>query len=154
MPGNRAHYEEALSRGHTYSWDQHWEEAVARFKEAVAEFPEEPAPYAGIAMAAFELGHLEEALENYKLAARYSRGDVIYLRQVADVQERLGQLNEAGQTYMAIGEIHLRRSALEQAVDNWHRAARLAPGLLGAHQRLARYHTQQGQVRPAIREYL
>jgi tetratricopeptide (TPR) repeat protein len=55
---------------------------------------------------------------------------------------------------MAIGEIHLRRSALEQAVDNWHRAVRLTPGLLGAHQRLARYHTQQGHVRPAIREYL
>ena len=154
MAGNRALYEEALSRGHTYSWDQLWEEALAEFKVAVAEFPEEPAPYAGIGMASLETGKLEEALENYKLAARYSRGDVIYLRQVADVQERLGQLSEAGQTYMAIGEIHLRRSALERAVDNWHRAARLAPSLLGAHQRLARYHTQQGQVRPAIREYL
>lgn len=154
MAGNRTHYEEALSRGHTFSWDQRWDEAVSEFKKAVTEFPEEPAPYAGIGMAAFETGNLEKALENYKLAARYSRGDVIYLRQVADVQERLGHLNEAGQTYMAIGEIHLRRSALDRAVDNWHRAARLAPGLLGAHQRLARYHTQQGQVRPAIREYL
>lgn len=154
MAGNRTRYEEALSRGHTFSWDQRWDEAVAEFEKAVAEFPEEPAPYAGIGMAAFETGKLAHALENYKLAARYSRGDVIYLRQVADVQERLGQLNEAGQTYMAIGEIHLRRSAIDQAVDNWHRAARLSPGLLGAHQRLARYHTQQGQVRPAIREYL
>lgn len=154
MAGNRTRYEEALSRGHTFSWDQRWEDAVAAFEQAVAEFPEEPAPYAGMGMAAFETGNLPAALENYKLAARYSRGDVIYLRQVADVQERLGALNEAGQTYMAIGEIHLRKGALDQAVDNWHRAARLAPDLLGAHQRLARYHTQQGQVRPAIREYL
>lgn len=154
MAGNRARYEEALSRGHTFSWDQRWDEALAEFEKAVSEFPEEPAPYAGIGMATFETGKLKEALENYKLAARYSRGDVIYLRQVADVQERLGQLNEAGQTYMAIGEIHLRQSALDRAVENWHRAARLAPNLLGAHQRLARYHTQQGQVRPAIREYL
>lgn len=154
MAGNRARYEKALSRGHSYSWDQRWQEAITEFESALEEFPEEPAAYAGKAMAAFELGHLEEALENYKQAARYSKGDVIYLRQVADVQERLGQLDQAGQTYMAIGEIHLRRSEVDQAVDNWHRAARLAPGLLGAHQRLARYHTQQGQVRAAIREYL
>ncbi len=151
---NRTLYEEALSRGHTFSWDQRWQEAIAEFNRAVAEFPEEPAPYAGLGMAAFESGKLEEALENYKLAARYSRGDIIYLRHVADVQERLGQLNEAGQSYMAMGEIHLRRGAVDQAVDNWHRAAHLAPGLLGAHQRLARYYTQQEQVRPAIREYL
>lgn len=154
MAGNRAQYEEALSRGHTYSWDQRWEEALIHFREAVAQFPEEPAPHAGIGMASLELGDLHGALESYKLAARYSRGDVIYLRHVADVQERLGQLTEAGQTYMAVGEIHLRRGALEQAADNWHRAVRLSPGLLGAHQRLARYHTEQGHVRPAIREYL
>lgn len=154
MPANRARYEEALSRGHSYSWDQRWEEAIIKFEEAVAEFPQEPAPYAGIGMAAFELGNLDDALKNYKLAARYSKGDVIYLRQVADVQERLGQLTEAGQTYMAMGELHLRRSEMDRAVDNWHRATRVAPGLLGAHQRLARYYTQQGQVRPAIREYL
>lgn len=154
MAGNRARYQEALSRGHSYSWDQRWQEAIDEFKQALEEFSEEPAPYAGIGMAAFELGNLREALKNYKLAARYSRGDVIYLRQVADVQERLGQLDEAGQTYMAIGEIHLRRKELDQAVDNWHRASRLAPNLLGARQRLARYHTQQGQVRAAIREYM
>ncbi|HSM58716.1 MAG TPA: tetratricopeptide repeat protein [Candidatus Sulfomarinibacteraceae bacterium] len=154
MAHNRARYEEALSRGHSYSWDQRWEEAVQEFEQALEEFPEEPAPYAGIGMACFELGRLDQALENYKKAARYSQGDVIYLRQVADVQERLGQLGDAGQTYMAIGEIQLRKGALDQAVDNWHRASRLAPNLLGAHQRLARYHTKQGQVRAAIREYL
>ncbi|MFW5941364.1 MAG: tetratricopeptide repeat protein [Chloroflexota bacterium] len=154
MAHNRARYEEALSRGHSYSWDQRWDEAIQAFEKALEEFPEEPAPYAGMGMACFELGQLDQALEHYKKAARYSQGDVIYLRQVADVQERLGQLGDAGQTYMAIGEIQFRKGGLDQAVDNWHRASRLAPNLLGAHQRLARYHTQQGQVRAAIREYL
>lgn len=154
MAGDRARYEQALSRGHSFSWDQRWEEAAREFHAAIEVSPEEPAPYAGLGMAYFELNKLGAALENYKMAARFSKGDVIYLRQVADMQERLGQLQEAGQTYMAIGEIQFRRGALEQAVTNWHRASRLAPGLLGAHQRLAKYYTQQGQVRPAIREYL
>ena len=154
MAGDRARYEEALSKGHSYSWDQRWEEAIEQFEVALEEFADEPAPYAGLGMAYFELEQLDQALQNYKQAARLSQGDIIYLRQVASVQERLGQLAQAGQTYMAIGEIQLRRRAIDEAVANWHRAVRAAPNLLGAHQRLAKYYTQQGQVRGAIREYL
>jgi tetratricopeptide (TPR) repeat protein len=154
VAGDRTRYDEALSRGHSYSWDQRWEEAIKQFDIAVAEFGEEPAPYAGLGMAYLELGKLEQALENYKQAARHSRGDVIYLRQVAEVQERLAQDAAAGQTYMAIGELQLRRGAVDDAAENWNRAVHLAPNLLGAHQRLARYYTEQGQVRPAIRSYL
>lgn len=154
MAGNRARYKEALSKAHSYIWDQRWEEAIQEFKIAVEEFGDEPVPYAGLGDAYQGMGRPEEALANYKQAARYSKGDVIYLRKVAELQEQLDQEAEAGQTYMAIGEIQLRRGAVEEAVTNWHRAIRLAPNLLGAHQRLAKYYTQQGQVRAAIRAYL
>jgi tetratricopeptide (TPR) repeat protein len=154
VAGNRARYDQALSRGHSFSWDQRWREAIEQFDIAVAEYSEEPAPYAGLGMAYLELDELEQALANYKLAARHSRGDIIYLRQVAEVQERLGQKEPAGQTYMAIGEILLRNGAVDEAAENWNRAVQLAPNLLGAHQRLGRYYTQQGQVRPAVRAYL
>ena len=107
MAGNRARFEEALNRGHSHSWDQNWQEAIAEFKVAIEEVANEPAPYAGLGMAYLEMNQLKDALENYKLAARFSRGDVIYLRQVADAQERLGYYGEAGKTYMAIGEIEL-----------------------------------------------
>ena len=151
---DRARYQQALSRGHSYSWDQQWQEAIEEFETALAELADEPAPYAGLGMAYFELGQLEEALESYKQAARYSKGDIIYLRQVAEVQEQLGRAKDAGQTYMAIGEIQHRRGAEDEAVNNWHRAAQLSPSLLGAHQRLAHYYTRQGQIRAAIGEYL
>lgn len=154
MAGNRAQFEEALNRGHTYSWDQKWTEAIQEFEIAISEVANEPAPYAGLGMAYLELNQLNEALENYKLAARFSRGDVIYLRQVADVQERLNQYGEAGKTYMAIGEIELNRRKLTEAMDNWNRAVRLEPDLLRAHQRLASIYQRQGSVHNAIREYL
>lgn len=154
MAGNRARYKEALSKAHSYIWDQRWEEAIQEFKIAVEEFGDEPVPYAGLGDAYQGMDRPQEALTNYKQAARYSKGDVIYLRKVAELQEQLGQEAEAGQTYMAIGEIQLRRGAVDEAVTNWHRAVRLAPNLLGAHQRLAKYYTQQGQVRAAIRAYL
>lgn len=131
MANNRSRYEEALNRGHAFSWDQRWDDAVREFEAAIAEFPAEPAPYAGLGMAFVELGQLDRALEGYKLAARYSQGDIIYLRQVAEVQERLHLAADAGQTYMAIGEILLRQRLLEEAMENWHRAVRLDPHLLG-----------------------
>jgi tetratricopeptide (TPR) repeat protein len=151
---SRIRYEEALQRGNSYTWDQRWPEAIREFRAALNEAPHEAAPYAGLGMAFFEMGELEKSLEAYKLAARHSNGDIVYLRQVADVQERLGQLREAGQTYMAVGEIQLRRRRVDDAVANWLLAVRLEPNLVGAHQRLASLYQRQGLNRSAIREYL
>jgi tetratricopeptide (TPR) repeat protein len=154
VAGSQARYEIAIRRGHSYSWDQLWPDAIREFEHASQEAPSEPSPYAGLGMAYFELGELERSLENYKLAARFSKGDMIYLKHVADVQERLGQVRDAAQTYMAIGEIQLRRKRLDEAVGNWLRAARLDPNLIGARRRLASLYQRQGLTRNAVREYL
>ncbi|MFO7537530.1 MAG: tetratricopeptide repeat protein [Chloroflexota bacterium] len=154
MADKQITFEQALSRGHSFSFDQKWEEAIRAFELARKLSPQEPAPYAGLGDAYLELNQLAKALENYKLAARQANSNVIYLRRVADVQERLGQQVEAGKTYMAIGELALSRRDLNEAMDNWHRAIRLEPNLLRAHQRLASIYERQGAIRNAIREYL
>lgn len=154
MANNRALFEQALSRGHSFYWDQRWEEAIKEFDAAAQEMPKEPAAYAGLGDSYLELLRLDKALENYKLAARYSGGNIIYLRKVADMQERLNLPTEAGKTYMAIGEMELSRNRLTEAMDNWQRAVHLESNLLRAHQRLASVYKRQGAVRNAIREYL
>lgn len=154
MASNRARYEQALNHGHSYIWDEKWDAAIDEFQAAAQIAPHEPAPYDGLGTAYSRINQLEKALENFKLAARYSRGDIIYLRQVADMQERLGQLSDAGKTYMAIGEVELNRKRLNDAMDNWLRAVRLEPNLLKAHQRLASIYERQGVAPNAIREYL
>ncbi len=154
MANEKALYEDSLNKGHSYLWDQRWVEAIRAFETAVGISPDEPAPYAGLGDAHMGLTQLEKALENYKLAARNSRGNVIYLRKVAEMQEQLGRTSEAGKTYMALGEMALSRRQLNEAMDNWHRAARLEPNLLRAHQRLASIYQRQGAVRSAIQEYL
>lgn len=154
MANDRARFEEALNKGHTHSWDQRWDDAIREFQAAVSEFPNEPAPYAGLGNAYSELKRLDKALENYKLAARYSQGDLIYLKEVAKLQEKLGQLSEAGQTYLAVGEIQFRRQMMDEAMKNWLQAVRLEPNLLGAHQRLAGAYQKNGQTKAAIQEYL
>ena len=154
MSRNRTQFEEALNRGHAYNWDQRWEEAIAEFEKAIKLASNEPAAYEGLGTAYRGLDRLTKALENYKLAARYSRGDILYLRQVADMQELLGHEGEAGRTYLAIGEVELGRRRLQEAMDYWHRAIMLEPNLLQAHRRLASVYKRQKSIPSAIREYL
>lgn len=154
MAHNRPRYEEALKRGAMYSSKALWSEAFNAYRAAASEFPKEPAPYAGLGEACLGLKQLDRALECYKLAAKYSNGDVNYLKKVADIQERQGQLTEAAKTYTAVGELLLRQRKLEEAIGHWERAIRLDSSLLGPHRRLAMIFQRQNKKREAVREYL
>ncbi|MCB9421819.1 MAG: tetratricopeptide repeat protein [Ardenticatenaceae bacterium] len=154
MAQNRALYEKALEKGFQYNADENWSKAMGAFRAAISEFPKQPMPYVGLGEACFGLKQLDKALDCYKLAARYSGGDLSYLRKVADLQERMGLLTEAGRTYMAAGELLLQRKKYEEAIDMWQLAVRLEPGLLAAHRRLAMIFQRQNLIKDAVREYL
>ncbi|MCP4359722.1 MAG: tetratricopeptide repeat protein [Chloroflexi bacterium] len=154
MAKDRTKYQKAMRTGLAYNNAQRWQEAFGAFRVAIGEFPHEPAPYAGLGESCLGLKRLDRALECFKLAAKYSRGDITYMAKVADIQERQGQLNDAGRTYMAVGEILLKQRRLDEAIGNWQRAIRLDPGLLGAHRRLAMVFQRQHKIRDAVREYL
>ncbi len=131
-----------------------WSQAMRAFSIAINEFPRQPAPYIGLAEACAALKQYDKALDCYKRAARYSDGNMECIRRVADMQERQGQLRAAGQTYLAAGEILLKRKDLDGAIANWERAIRLEPNLLTAHKRLAMVFQRQKQPKAAVREYL
>jgi tetratricopeptide (TPR) repeat protein len=154
LANNRPRYEEALNRGAMYRSKQMWQEAFSAYRVAIAEFPNEATPYAGLGEACLGLKQLDRALECFKLAAKYSNGDVIYLKRIADIQERQGQLSEAAKTYTAAGEYLMRQQDLEEAIGNWERAIRLDSTLLGPHRRLAMIFQRQNKKREAVREYL
>ncbi len=147
-------YEQAGNLGHSFIWDQRWEDAVKAFQIAISGQPNEPTLYDGLAMAYRGLNQLDKALENYQMAARLAKGDPIYLEQVADVQSKLGHHDQAAQTYMAIGEFKLRDRKIDEAMDKWIMAVQLNPNLLNAHKRLASVYERQNQPEQAINEYL
>lgn len=154
MAQNRARYEKALNKGFQYNADENWQKAMTAFRTAISEFPKEPQPYVGLGEACLASKQLDKALDCYKLAARYSGGDIAHMRKVADIQERMGKLTDAGKTYMAAGELLLRQRQYEDAIALWQLAVRLEPGLLAAHRRLAMIFQRQNRLRDAVREYL
>ncbi|MFQ5400835.1 MAG: tetratricopeptide repeat protein [Anaerolineae bacterium] len=154
MARNRQRYESAVNKGFNLLESEQWREAIGVFGVAINEFTREPLPYAGLGEACFRLNRLDKALDCFKLAARYSQGEIAYLKRVADIQERLGQLHEAARTYTAAGEIFLRQRKLDEAVSHWQLAVRLDPTLLGTHKRLAMVFQRQHKTREAVREYL
>ena len=147
-------YQQALRDGEAFNAEARWKEAMMVLRKAIMLSPNKPSPYAALGEACLGMKWNERALNCYKLAAKYSRGDFRHLSKVADVQERLGQLREAGKTYLAAGEMASRSGDVETAVDNWLRAVQIEPNQLGAHKRLAVTFEQQGETQKAIREYL
>jgi tetratricopeptide (TPR) repeat protein len=151
---NQARYQQALQHGFALNKAERWQDSIPAFRAAINEFPQQPLPYVGLGEACFGLKQTDRALDCFKLAARHSGGNVEYLRRVADLQERLGRLTEASQTYLATGEIHFRRRELDDALANWERAIRLNTNLLAAHQRLAVVFQRLNDNKKAVREYL
>jgi tetratricopeptide (TPR) repeat protein len=154
MANDTALYKKAMKAGLVYNQQKQWQQAMRAFSIAINEFPRQPEPYVGLAEACVGLKQYDRALDCYKRASRYSEGNIEYIKKVADMQERQGQLSAAGQTYLAAGELLLRRKELDAAISNWERAIRLEPNLLNAHKRLAMVFQRQGQTKAAVREYL
>lgn len=147
-------YQQLLQTALDYRANQDWPRAIAAFRRAIDTCPTEPLAFAELGSTCIAMGRLDRALESYKVAARLSHGDLVYLNHVADLQERLGQVHEAGRTYLATAEVALRQNDLESAIGNWERASRLEPALLGPHKRLAMAYQRLGRTRDAVREYL
>lgn len=154
MPGRRDVFEQALRQGHLAAWDQQWERAIAAYRKAIEEFPEDANALSSLGLALLQGESLDAALVVYERASQVAPGDPVPLEQSANILERLGRFEEASPQYMAVAEIHLARRDVDKAIENWARASRLTPDLLLAHQRLALAYERTGKRGPATAAYL
>jgi tetratricopeptide (TPR) repeat protein len=143
-----------MKQGHSAAWDQQWDRAIAAYRKAAEEFPDDPDALASLGLALLENRELDSALAIYERAARISPADPVPLEKSAEVLERQGRFDDASPRYMAVADLHLSRRDVDKAVINWARAARLTPDLLLAHQRLSLAYERTGKRGPAVTAYL
>lgn len=96
----------------------------------------------------------DKALVEYQNALKEFPDDLTIIEKAADVQERLGKLEDAAQSYMTIANVRSRQGSQDQAIDYWLRASRLDNSIIEAHKNLAFAFASQGQTKPAVRENL
>lgn len=154
MAGRQDIFQQAMNQGHSAAWDQNWAQAADCYREALQEFPEHPQALIDLGLALFELQNFEESLSNYLKAARVQTGDPIPVEKVAQIYERLGNLDGAVKASLYAAELFLKQRELNKAIESWQRATRLDPENLQAHSRLAQVYERMNDKEQAVKEYL
>jgi tetratricopeptide (TPR) repeat protein len=102
----------------------------------------------------FEEKALDKALAEYQAALQEFPDDLGTLDKVADLYERLGQLDMAALTYANTAGLKSRQGLRDEAIDYWQRAARLDNNNLEVHRNLAYAYLTQDKPKQAVREQL
>jgi tetratricopeptide (TPR) repeat protein len=154
MSGDQHAYEYAMNQGHSCAWEQDWEKASTFYRMALVEFPGNYPALINLALALYELHNYQESLEYYQRAADVSPDDPMPLEKVAEIQQRLGDLNKAVRAYMDVAELFARKKDVEKAIQNWTHVVALNPEYLPPHTRLALVYERLGNTTQAMVEYI
>lgn len=154
MPGNKTIYNDALKQAHNSAWDADWVKAIAEYRRALAEFPDDANTQTSLAHALEQTGQLEGALHAARIASKLLPHDPIPLTRVAELQEKINRAAEAASTFCAVAELHAAHKAMGKAVEAWQKAAALEPERADAHQKLAEVYQQSEHNSLAGKEFL
>jgi tetratricopeptide (TPR) repeat protein len=147
-------FQQAMNQGHSAAWDQNWEKAAIYYRQALDESPENPQALINLGLALIELQEYEEALLCYQNAAKLLPEDPLPLEKIAQLCERLGNLELAAQASLKCADLYLGKKDVQKAIENWERVTRLDPENLPAHSKLAVVYEKMGEKSKAVSEYL
>lgn len=154
MTGKLDAFHQAMNQGHSAAWDQEWARAAEFYRHALEHSPENVPALTSLGLALFEQQQYEEALRYYLKAARLAREDPLPLEKIAQLCERLGNLERAQAASLQAAEVYLKNKEIQKAIENWKRVVQLNPENMQAHARLALTHEHMNNKPQAVEEYL
>ncbi len=154
MADHEQAFQKAMNQAHSAAWDQDWERASDFYRQALAEIPDHPQALSNLGLALFELQDYEESLRCYLKVVKALPEDPVPVEKVAQLYERLGNLERAQQVALHAAELYLKNRDVKKAIENWNRVLRLNPDNLHAHSRLALIMEHLGNKPQAVNEYL
>lgn len=141
-----------MKKGTTAAWDRQWPAAVREYRRALAEFPQDPAAHASLALALKESGQLDDALAEYRLVRSLMPQDPAPLAQLAGLEERMGHREEATSDYLALAGIYYSQRQMEKAIDGWRQAVALSPDRSDIREKMFTAYKEAGNDRAAAQE--
>ena len=154
MTGNEASFQKAMNNGHSAAWDQLWDKAAVSYRAALTEMPDHPKALSSLALALYQLQEFDEALITYRSLSKVSPKDPIPFEKMAQLSERLGDIEIATEAATKAAELYLSQKDVKKAIENWSRVTQLDPEHILAHSRLALVHERLQHQGQAVTEYL
>ncbi len=147
-------FQKAMNQGHSAAWEQDWQHAATYYRQALEVIPDHPQALSNLGLAFYELQEYEESLRCYLKAVKATPDDPVPVEKVAQLYERLGNLERAQQVGLHGAELYLKNREVKKAIENWNRVLRLNPENLHAHSRMALIMEHLGNKQQAVNEYL
>jgi tetratricopeptide (TPR) repeat protein len=154
MTGRQDIFQQAMNQGHSAAWDQMWDRAAGYYRKALSEMPENPQALTSLGLALIELQEFDEALYCYQRAAKALPEDPLPVEKIAQLGERMGNLDLAAQASLRAADLYLKNKDVNKALENWERVTRLNPDIQQAHSRMALVYERMGEKSKAVSEYL
>jgi tetratricopeptide (TPR) repeat protein len=154
MPTDTSRNELVLEVGQEALRQRKYDHALACFRTAKEQMPNDARVFAGMGQAYRGLGQLKRARSHFEKAARLDPAEALYLIAIAELREGAGERLEAAQARLLAGDTYWRSGRDAAALAEWDQAARLHPEAAGIEERLARYYLRQGDKGEAVGHYL
>ena len=117
-------------------------------------FPNNEAAIIGFGKANLAVGQAEIAWKAFQQVLKINPGNYQALGYIAEIQEHMGQMDAAAETYLRVGNVFAGQQDIDSAIEAWLRAIELVPDKIDAHHKLAQALIQQDKIRAAVRQYL
>lgn len=154
MAGDQKKFQTAMAKAEQLSQQKDWAEATKAYRFALAEFPNNEVAVLGFGRASLFGGQVDTAKQAFEHALRVNPANYQVLTYMADLHERMGQLDAAAESYLRAGNIASSQGNLDTAIDFWLRATKLVSDHVDAHRNLANTLVQQGEKLRAARQWL
>lgn len=153
MPANRAIFDRAMEQSREAARAGQWDDALRNAVRALQEFPQDVEARTGAAVALFQTGKLDRALQVFEELRAADQQNPFYLGYIAQAQARQSS-PQAVASYGALADLHAAQRRPIQAVEALRELLRLRPQADDQRARLARLYEEQGDLRAAAAEHL
>ncbi len=131
-----------------------WEESLKSAIRALQEFSQDTDARIAAAVALFNTGKLDRALQIFTELRTADPNNAFHLNYIALGNSRQGNIQAAIESYRSLVDLHISQRRPAQAVEPLRELLNLRPEMDDQRQRLARLYEELGSVRDAVNEYL
>lgn len=154
MPGNRALYDRAMEQSREAARLKQWDEALKQAVRALQEFPHDVDGRSSAAVALFNTGRHDQALQIFDELRAGDQNNPFFLEYIARLHEQSGNAAAAIADYVQLADLQQGRRLAPKAIEALREVLRLQPDADEQRLRMARLLEETGGSSQAVAEYL